>query len=428
MTSYDDPRELLERHLMRQLREVATYSRVIFVNGPRQAGKTTLLQELHATLGGSFRSFDVDRERAAAREDPDDYIATAHRPVFIDEVQRAGNPPILAIKAAVDRDRRPGQFFLTGSTRFLTAPTISESLAGRVAILDLWPLSVAERAAVSPDLVPRLFAEPRSLLEVDAAPVTKHEYLQLACTGGFPEVQQRSVGTPRSRWFSDYLRTVTQRDIRELKQIEQMDRLPRLLRLLAAITAQELNVAELSRGLRVDDSTTRSDLALFETVYLVHRIPAWSRNLTAKVKQRPKLHLVDTGFAAWLRGDSADALARPGASGAGALLETFVVNELRKLQGATEFDAEMYHFRDRDQREIDCVLETPGGRVVCIEVKASSSVNGHDFRHLAFARDRLGEQFTAGALFYTGPRPLPFGDRLMALPISLLWGGGPAPA
>jgi hypothetical protein len=412
---------------MRQLREVADYSRVIFLNGPRQAGKTTLLEQLHAELGGSFQSLDVDRERAAAREDPEDYLATAPRPVFLDEVQRAGDRLILAIKASVDRDRRPGQFFLTGSTRFLTVPTISESLAGRVAILDLWPFSAAERAGANPDLIPRLFAEPRSLLECDPAPATKHEYLQLACTGGFPEVGERSVGAPRSRWFSDYLRTVTQRDIRELKQIEQMDRLPRLLRLVAAITAQELNIAGLARAIRVDDSTVRSDLSLFETVYLVHRLPAWSRSLTARVKHRPKIHLVDSGFAAWLRGESADTLARPAATGAGALLETFVVNELLKLRGAADFEADGYHFRDRDQREVDCILETPDGRVVGIEVKASSSVDGHDFRHLALVRDRLGEVFTSGVVFYTGPRPLPFGDRLMALPISLLWGGGPVP-
>lgn len=385
--------ELIERHMLEQLREVAEYTRVVLINGPRQAGKTTLLQQLHAELGGWLRSLDVDVERASARADPEGYIMSAPRPTFLDEVQCAGDPLILAIKTATDRDRRPRQFFLSGSTRFLTVPTLSESLAGRVAILDLWPLSVAERSGVRPEIIAQLFTEPQVVLGTEPAPVTRHEYLQLACAGGFPEVVQRPAGRARSRWFSDYLRTVTQRDVRELKRIEQTDRLPRFMRYLAAITAQELNVAEAARVIGVDAGTIRSDLALFETVYLVHRLPAWSRNLTAKIKKRSKIHVVDSGFAAWLRGQSADSLARPTAEGAGPIMETFVINELMKLRAATELEVDLYHFRDRDGREIDCILQTPDSRVVGVEVKASATVNVHDFRHLSFARDRLGDEF-----------------------------------
>lgn len=153
--------ELIERHMLEQLREVAEYTRVVLINGPRQAGKTTLLQQLHAELGGWLRSLDVDVERASARADPEGYIMSAPRPTFLDEVQCAGDPLILAIKTATDRDRRPRQFFLSGSTRFLTVPTLSESLAGRVAILDLWPLSVAERSGVRPEIIAQLFTEPQ---------------------------------------------------------------------------------------------------------------------------------------------------------------------------------------------------------------------------------------------------------------------------
>lgn len=419
---------LVHRHLSAQLREVGTYARVVLINGPRQAGKTTLLEQLHAELGGSLQTMDTDAERSAARADPEGYVVSAPRPTFIDEVQRVGDPLILAIKIATDHDRRPGQFFLSGSTRFLTVPTISESLAGRVAILDLWPLSAAECAGVAPDFLPRLFEDSGSFLGVQTAPVTRHEYLRIACAGGFPEAVQRSSGRPRNRWFSDYLRAVTQRDIRELKQIEQMERLPRFARYLAALTAQELNTAEAARVMAVDRGTIQSDLALFETVYLVHRLPAWSRNLTAKIKRRPKIHLVDTGLAAWLRGQSADALARSGADGAGPILETYVVNELLRLRAAGEVEAEFYHFRDRDGQEIDCLLETSDGRVIGIEVKSATTVNAHDFRHLLLARERLGDQFRVGVVFYTGRRALPFGDRMMALPINLLWGGGPVPS
>jgi predicted AAA+ superfamily ATPase len=385
-----------------------------------------LLEQLHIERGGSFRSMDEDLERTAAKADPEGYVASLPRPVFLDEVQRVGERLILAIKSATDRDGRAGQFFLSGSTRFLTVPTISESLAGRVAILDLWPFSAAERAGTRVELLDLLLSEPRSLLAHDTSSVTRLEYFRIACAGGFPEVVRRSPGRPRSRWFSDYLRTVTQRDVRELKQIEQTERLPRFMRYLAGMTAQEFNIAEAARAMGVDASTVRSDLALFETVYLVHRLPAWSRNLTAKVKKRAKIHVVDTGFAAWLRGQGPDALAQPAAAGAGSILETFVVNELLKLRVVSSTEVEFAHFRDRDQREIDCVGETFDGRVIGIEVKAAATVDLRDFRHLSFTRDRLGSQFVAGVVFYTGQRPLPFGDRLLALPISLLWGGGPA--
>ncbi|KAM96751.1 ATPase [Mycobacterium tuberculosis 2074CJ] len=290
--------ELIERHMLEQLREVAEYTRVVLINGPRQAGKTTLLQQLHAELGGWLRSLDVDVERASARADPEGYIMSAPRPTFLDEVQCAGDPLILAIKTATDRDRRPRQFFLSGSTRFLTVPTLSESLAGRVAILDLWPLSVAERSGVRPEIIAQLFTEPQVVLGTEPAPVTRHEYLQLACAGGFPEVVQRPAGRARSRWFSDYLRTVTQRDVRELKRIEQTDRLPRFMRYLAAITAQELNVAEAARVIGVDAGTIRSDLALFETVYLVHR-PA---RLVAESDREDQEAVKDPRRRQWLRG------------------------------------------------------------------------------------------------------------------------------
>ncbi len=159
----------------------------------------------------------------------------------------------------------------------------------------------------------------------------------------------------------------------------------------------------------------------------MHRLPAWSQNLTAKIKKRPKIHVVDSGFAAWLRGQSADSLARPTAEGAGPIMETFVINELMKLRAAADLEVDLYHFRDRDGREIDCILQTPDGRVVGVEVKASMTVNVHDFRHLSFARDRLGDQFITGVVFYTGARALPFGNRLMALPINLLSSGQPFP-
>jgi uncharacterized protein len=419
---------LVERHVWPLLAECVRDFRVTIVNGPRQSGKTTLLNQLHARVGGAFVTLDDTDQRAAARDDPAGCLQAMARPLFIDEVQRAGDPLVLAIKAAVDRDTRPGAFVLSGSTRFLTVPTLSESLAGRAALIDLWPFSVAERVGATPAFLDRLIAEPNTLLQDRAAPITRHEYLRLACAGGFPEAVALSSARSRARWFSSYLTTVTQREVLDIARIRQVGVLPRMFRLLAALTAQELNVAALARDLGIDDQTVSSYLPLLETVYLLHRLPAWSRNLTAKVRRRPKVHLTDPGLAAWLMEQSADALARPGNAVAGSLLETLVVNELMKLRSAANVEVGLFHFQDRDGREVDCLLETPSGRVAGVEVKAAATVRADDFRHLRMLRDRLGDDFVAGVVFCTGEQPLPFGDRLMALPISLLWGGARPPA
>jgi predicted AAA+ superfamily ATPase len=427
MESGDGEERLVKRHLTETVLNYLNDFRVVVINGPRQSGKTTLLRELHGHLGGTFTSLDRSGDLAAAREDPIGFVEATTRPLFIDEVQRAGDPLVRAVKLAVDVDRSRGQFVLSGSTRFLTVPTLSESLAGRAALVDMWPFSVAELVGTPPTFVDVLLTEPRALLSASPAPVTRHEYMRIVCAGGFPEAIGLSGGRSRSTWYNSYVRTVTQRDVREIAKLSRVEVLPRMLRLLAARTAQEVNLSDLARAIEIDRVTAANYLALFETTYLIQQLPAWSGNLSARAVRRPKLYLTDTGLASWSMGLGPDALARPGNAAAGALLETFVVNEITKLRDASGSEAATYHFRDRDQREVDLLLEVPDGRVVAIEVKASASVDQHDLRHARYLRDRLGDRFVQGVVLYTGPRPLSFGDQLMALPISMLWGGRKPP-
>jgi hypothetical protein len=418
-----DLNPLIERHVMARVREYLETFRVVVMNGPRQSGKTTLLELLHADLGGRLTSLDRPGEYAGARSDPIGFVQQPGRPLFIDEVQRGGDPLVRAVKVAVDADRRRGQFVLSGSSRFLTVPNLSESLAGRAGVVDIWPLSVAERVGHPPDFLAKVLTEPQDLMATDSAGMTRHEYMQLVCMGGFPEATQLRSARARSHWYGSYITTVTQRDVQDLASVRKAELLPRLLQKLAALTAQELNVSDLARGLDIDVQTLRTYLALFETTYLIHRLPAWSGNMLTRAKHRPKIHLADSGLAAHLVDQSADALARPGNPAADGLLETFVVNELLKIRDSGDQEAAIYHFRDRDQREVDVLMEARDGRVVGAEVKASGSVDARDFRHLSYLRDRLGSRFVAGVVLYTGSSPLPFGDRMMALPIDLLWGG-----
>ncbi len=395
--------------------------RIVLINGARQSGKTTLVRRLQTQRGGTFVTLEDPTVLGAVSDDPRGLVGAFAEPLMIDEFQKGGDRLLSAIKLAVDEDRRPGRFVLTGSTRFLTVPTLSESLAGRVRIVDLWPFSQREIRRTVDGFVDRAFADPDALRGANSSTMDRAGYLEVACAGGFPEAV-RLGPRARSRWFEDYVRTVTQRDVAEISRVRQIVELPRLLRLLSALTAQELNVAGLARSAGMDDQTVRNYLPLLETVYLVHRVPAWSRNLTAKVKRHPKVHMTDSGLAAHLMGVSPMGLARPGVAAAGALLETFVVNEIAKQLTWSETPARLAHFRDRNGPEVDVVLETGDGRVVGIEVKASMSAQRPDFAGLRLLRDRLGDGFVHGFLLYTGEQTLSFGERVTAAPISALWG------
>jgi uncharacterized protein len=412
--------ESIPRHLAGIAREVLSDEPVLILTGARQVGKTTLIRGLAAELGGTYVSLDEPEVLAAARADPMSIMRSVREPIVIDEFQRA--PEILlAVKTLVDRHRAPGRFILTGSTRFMSLPKLSETLAGRAAILELWPFSVGETLRLHETFIDDLFSAGRFALG------TLHDeptnYLSLACRGGFPVILDRS---PRSaaRWLGSYVTTVTQRDVLELSRIQRGKDLLRILKFAAARTATVLNMTALAADAGQMPVATVSDyLALLESVYLVRRVPAWSTNLTAKVAHHPKLHVTDTGLGAFLLGlDVAGAQSRRAAA-AGPLLETFVVNELEKQLGWSKTSASLFHFRDRSGVEVDAILETRDGRIAAVEVKVGTRVDAVDLRGLELLRDRLGDRFVRGVVLFTGSIPQERGDRLSALPMRELWRG-----
>lgn len=397
------------------------YARVTVLNGPRQSGKTTLATSICEQEAGTYISLDEDLLLAAARVDPVGLIQAAE-PIVIDEIQRAGEPLVLAIKAAVDQEPRPGRFLLTGSTRFLTVPTISESLAGRADIVDLWPLSCGEQRRVEDRLVDALFSEAGEIggfLE-RAETIDRQTYFEIACQGGFPAVRVLSA-SQRGRWFDSYLRTVLAREVKDLTAIRGAEELPRLARLLAARTAQELNVSALSQDIGMRWNTIADYLSLLETAYLFFRVSAWSRNLTAKAAKHAKVYFVDTGLCARLLGTTPSKLMAPGDPSAGPLIETMVASELARQTTWASVDARLFHFRDRGGAEVDLVLESTDGRVAAVEVKAGASIGRADTRTMGMLRDLLGKGFVNGVILYTGARTVRLGDRLWAAPISALW-------
>jgi predicted AAA+ superfamily ATPase len=418
------PEALVPRFALHRLDLLVGALRIVIVNGPRQAGKTTLLAMLREQRGGSLRSLDNDQTLAAALADPREFARYGDRPIIIDEVQRGGDPLVLAIKYLVDQDNSPGHFVLSGSTRFLTIPTLSESLAGRAVFVDLWPLAVAERTGVTVDLAAVLFDSPQTLLEAAPSAWSREDYLRLLVEGGFPEAI-RLPEAFRSAWFEGYLQTVIQRDVRQFADIRHAAVVPQLLRLLAARAGSPFVAADLARTVEMNQATIRDYLSYLNMVFLTIQIPAWSTSVTTKAAKVPKTFLADVGVAAHLLGADVESMREPGHKAAGVLLETFVVTELTKLLAHQDRGLVVHYFRDRDGREIDVVIEGRDGRVVAIEVKASASASSTDFRHLAWLRDKLGDRFVTGIVCNLGTESMSFGDRLLAVPVSTLWQHAP---
>ncbi|WP_419944876.1 ATP-binding protein [Candidatus Poriferisodalis sp.] len=436
--------EYVERRAQQQLHAALDTFRVVVLHGARQCGKSTLARVVAAERGGTYTTLDDPAVRAAALDDPLTFLLNQPHPLVIDEVQFGGDPLVRAVKMAVDDHGEPGRFLLTGSTNFLTVPTISESLAGRVAIVQLWPLSQSELAVHAARARGDGGTDGSSRLGSDTADgssaaagwfrgefrlgssvdTTRDGYLRRLCRGGYPEPFELE-GRARQRWFDSYVTTVLNRDIVTLGAVRAVPAMHRLIRLAAASTASETNLADWSRRLGIDRRTVESYLGWMRTVFLVHELPAWARNRTRRAIRRPKLHMVDTGLATALLRLDAAALRHPNATLTGPLIETFVVNEIVQQISAADEAIDLHHFRDNAGREVDLVLERPDGRLVAVEIKASASPAPSQMANLTWLRDLMDRtesgSFAAGVLLHTGNHALKLGDRMYLLPIEHLW-------
>ncbi|MCG3133266.1 MAG: hypothetical protein HMLKMBBP_00391 [Planctomycetes bacterium] len=393
--------------------------RAVLLNGPRQSGKTTLARMLAEETGGTYLTLDDAATLASIREDPRravDHPGT----VVIDEVQRGGDALLLAIKQAVDEDPRTGRFVLTGSTRFLQVPNLSESLAGRIGIVELRTLSAGEIAGRRESFLERLSGPADALRCVEPERLDRRAVFDRVCAGGFPGVY-RAAAEDRAAWFDAYLTTVIQRDVRDISDVQRATDLARVVRLIAARTGSPVNVSDVARDAGIPRSTAAAYSQLLQWVFLTETLPAWSTNLSSKITKHPKAYAADSGLAAWLLGASVESLAAPVAPALGPAIETFAVLEILKQRTWSRAFVDAGHLRDRDGWEVDLVLETADRRVAAVEVKATSSPGPRDVAGLARLRDRLGDRFVNGVLLHLGDRVLPFGDRLTLMPISSLW-------
>jgi predicted AAA+ superfamily ATPase len=378
-------------------------------------------QEVTEQQGRQYLTFDDPGVLAAAKRDPNGFIAGLTTPVTLDEVQHV--PELFGpIKVAIDRKRDPGRFLLTGSADVLLLPRLSESLAGRMEVLTLWPFSQGEMAGVREGFVDALFSRQPGWPAGKLNRVRRGQLFEKVLAGSYPPVTTRVTGARRRAWFQSYLMTILQRDIRDLANISDLTAVPQLLALAASRAGGLLNFADLSRSLALPQTTLKRYFALLETTFLVQLLRPWSGNLGQRLIRTPKIYLNDTGLLAHLLGLTLDRLELD-AGLIGGVLENFVLMELKKQSAWSDIEPQLFYWRTASRQEVDIVLEDSAGHLVGVEIKASATLGIGDVHGLQVLANAAGKRWIRGVVLYTGTEVIPFASNLHGVPVPCLWAG-----
>jgi predicted AAA+ superfamily ATPase len=404
------------RALAPRLRAALADTPVVLIHGPRQCGKTTLARAVGEPRGYRYLSFDDEVLSRAAAADPIGFVSGISGRAILDEVQRV--PQIFtSLKDAIDRRRTAGRFILTGSANVLLVPALADSLAGRMGLLRLHPFAQCELSGTSPRFLDQLL---HASFKTTVSARRGAPLVERIVTGGYPAALTHRTAARRRAWYRDLVETQVQRDVRDLTRIHSFDALPRLLMLAASHTAQLINFTELAAPFQLTRQTIHDYVTVLERIFLVERLPPWSRNRLSRLVKTPKLHMADTGMACALLGMDAITL-RKDRQRLGPLLETFVLQELRRQASWRRDPLDFFHYRDRDGYEVDMVIEQGATAVAGIEVKSAATVANTDFRGLRKLKESAGRDFAAGVVLYDGSTTTRFAPDMFAVPISALW-------
>lgn len=411
---------MIRRNIENEIKAALADTPVVLLNGARQTGKTTLVKKLVSSRSARYVSLDDVTMQAAANSDPAGFVRGLGEKttlLAIDEIQKA--PGLFqALKVEVDNKRLAGRFLLTGSANVMLLPSVSESLAGRMEIVTLWPLSQGEISGRNESFIDAVFADSLSLPSYKKSETS--ELLKKMLIGGYPEVLSRPAEKRREAWFNSYITTILQRDIRDISNIEGLTDMPRLLRLLAARTGGLLNMSELSRSSAIPHTTLNRYLTLLKATFLLQPLQAWSANMSKRLLKSPKIYLIDSGIVSFLTGQTEKRLTED-PTFSGHLLENFVITELHKQTSWARTRVFPFHFRTTTGQEVDIVLEGADGQIAGIEIKASGSVGKKDFGGLEALAEIAGKKFLRGIILYNGDSAVSFGNKYHALPVSSLW-------
>jgi hypothetical protein len=404
------------RYSSKNISDALSDTPVVFIAGPRQSGKTTLVKSL-IDSHWKYITLDDQAQLAIVKADPIGFIKNLSvQPVVIDEVQRLPEL-LLAIKQSVDENRTPGRFLLTGSSNALVLPRVLDSLAGRIEMIPLHTLSECEIKKIKPSFLSKLL--------VGKAP-TSHDarirnyLIKRIVAGCFPEPIQRSTESRIKAWYKQYVHSLIQKDVKSIEQIDHPEKMLKLLRLTAFYSGKLINYSEWGGDIGLDKVTIKKYTGLLEQLFLLKLLPAWHTNEYKRLVKTPKLHLTDTGLICAIRNiNQAYLLEQP--KEIGILLESFVYNELQKQAAWIHQDLSFYHYRNKDKVEVDCIIENASGDCFAIEIKASATLHPKDFTGLNHFRNVAGKRFKLGILLYDGDHTTAFGSNLFAVPLGSLW-------
>ena len=407
----------IDRHIESRIHAALADTRIVAIVGPRQSGKTTMAQRIAAAGGRRFVSLDDDDARELAANDPVAFMRNHEDGAVIDEIQRAPRL-ILALKRNVDDNPQPGRWLITGSVDLFKTAITPDSLAGRIEVIELLPLSQAEIEQRSTGgFVNRAFAgDFPGFAETGFTDNLTSRVL----TGGYPEVFLMANMRRRQDRLRMYAQMLAMRDLPGLLPVRKTAELAKLIEHATQTSGRLVNLSRMAAGLGVDYKTVDNRLTLLERMFLIRRIGAWHRSRTKRLVKAAKLHFVDSGLLAALGSLSEKALATR-RQALGPLLETFVFSEIVKTLPHHGQPVRISHYRDRNGHEVDFVLETAAGQTVGLEVKAAASVSVGDFRGLQHLAAAAGDRFACGIILHDGQRTMGFGEHMFALPFRMLW-------
>ena len=389
---------------------------VVVISGPRQSGKTTLAKQIQGN-DSIYITLDDLTQYNAAKHDPVNFIRNLkNKRTIIDEVQRV--PELfLAIKQSVDENRIPGRYLLTGSSNMLMLPSLADSLAGRIEVINLLPLTTCEIESRSSTFLEKIF---NNIAPTSQDKRIKDKLISKILSGGYPEPYSRKKQERRNAWYQQYMNSIIQKDLKDLDKIEHISVLPKLVRLLANQVGQLTNYSEIANKLGITHQTVSQYIGLLEQLYIFERLPAWHKNENKRLVKTPKIQIVDSGLLCALRHlTEKNVLNEPHLFGH--LVETYVFDEIKRLSTWYDETIDFSFYRDKDKTEVDLILENYAGHLVAIEIKASATLTRSDFQGLRKFQNTAGNQFIMGIILYDGDHTTQHGDKLYSVPIGCLW-------